>query len=76
MVCSADENGFLYLMVFQPVGHLLGDALDAALLKGDFQPGSLQQLGVAGRTGAAIFTLVSGFSRFSFVRKRLDKERH
>lgn len=53
MVCSADENGFLHLMVFQPVGHLLGDALDAALLKGNFQPGSLQQLGVAGRTGAA-----------------------
>jgi len=23
-----------------------------------------------------IFTLLSGFSRFSFVRKRLDKERH
>ena len=40
-------------MVFQPVGHLLGNALDAALLKGNFQPGSLQQLGVAGRTGAA-----------------------
>ena len=53
MVCSADENGFLYLMGLQPVGHLLGNALDAALLKGNFQSGSLQQLGIAGRTGAA-----------------------
>ena len=49
----ADENGFLYLMGLQPVGHLLGNALDAAFLKGDFQPGGLQQLGVAGHACTA-----------------------
>ena len=53
MVRSADENGFLHLMVFQPVGHLLGDALDAAFLKGDFQPCGLQQLGLAGHASTA-----------------------
>ena len=40
-------------MLFQPAGHLLGNALDAAFLKGHLQPGGLQQLGVAGKTGAA-----------------------
>lgn len=40
-------------MGLQPVGHLLGDALDAAFLKGDLQPGSLQQLGVAGHACTA-----------------------
>ena len=40
-------------MGFQPVGHLLGDALDAAVLKRHLQAGGLQQLGVAGQTGTA-----------------------
>ena len=55
---SLSRNDFrlslTHLMLFQPAGHLLGNALDAAFLKGHLQPGGLQQLGVAGKTGAAL----------------------